>query len=62
MLDSDDWFNTAEFVEYVERLKNEDADLVVTDYRKEHTYNSESSILNIKILKMADATGWMTLI
>ena len=42
VLDSDDWFNTVEFVEYVNRLQSEDADLVVTDYRKEHTYNSQS--------------------
>lgn len=51
VLDSDDWFNTAEFVEYVERLKNEDADLVVTDYRKEHTYNSESEYFEYKDLE-----------
>lgn len=42
VLDSDDWFNTVEFVEFVRRLKQEDADLVVCDYRKEHTYNSKS--------------------
>ena len=42
VLDSDDWFNTVEFMNFVERLKKEDADLVVCDYRKEHTYNSKS--------------------
>lgn len=42
VLDSDDWFNTVDFIEFVKRLKNENADLVVCDYRKEHTYNSQS--------------------
>ncbi len=37
VLDSDDWFNTTEFVKFVTRLKDEDADLVVCDYRKENT-------------------------
>ena len=51
VLDSDDWFNTVDLIEYVERLKNEDADLVVTDYRKEHTYNSESEYFEYKDLE-----------
>ena len=51
VLDSDDWFNTVEFVEYVNRLQSEDADLVVTDYRKEHTYNSQSEYFEYKDLE-----------
>lgn len=42
VLDSDDWFNTVDFIEFVTRLKNEEADVVLCDYRKEHTYNSVS--------------------
>lgn len=51
VLDSDDWFNTAEFIKFVKRLKDEDADLVVCDYRKEHTYNSKSEYFEYKNLK-----------
>ncbi len=45
VLDSDDWFNCNDFKKFVERLSQEDADLVVTNYRQEHVYN-EKSILN----------------
>lgn len=31
LLDGDDWFNTAEFDQYIEKLKNETADIVFTD-------------------------------
>ena len=51
VLDSDDWFNTLEFAEFVSRLKKEDADLVVCDYRKEHTYNSKSEYFQYKNLQ-----------
>lgn len=42
VIDSDDWVNSEDFVKFVRRLKNEDADLVLTDYRKEHIYNGLS--------------------
>ena len=51
VLDSDDWFNTLEFAEFTARLRNEDADLVVCDYRKEHTYNSQSEYFQYKNLR-----------
>lgn len=51
VLDSDDWFNTIEFIKFVKRLKDEDADLVVCDYRKEHTYNSRSEYFEYKKLE-----------
>ena len=50
-LDSDDWFNSTDFVKFVNRLKSEDADLVVCDYRKEHTYNSKSEYFVYKNLE-----------
>ena len=50
VLDSDDWFNSTDFVKFVNRLKSEDADLVVCDYRKEHTYNSKSEYFVYKNL------------
>ncbi len=42
VLDSDDWFNSLDFKEYVKRLSKEDADLVITNYRQEHIYSGES--------------------
>ena len=51
VLDSDDWFNSTDFVKFVNRLKSEDADLVVCDYRKEHTYNSKSEYFVYKNLE-----------
>lgn len=51
VLDSDDWFNSIDFVKFVNRLKSEDADLVVCDYRKEHTYNSKSEYFEYKNLE-----------
>lgn len=42
VLDSDDWFNSRNFIEFVEKLKNENSDLIVTDYSQEHIYNNES--------------------
>lgn len=51
VLDSDDWFNTVDFIKFVNRLANEDADLVVSDYRKEHTYNSKSEFFEYKNLE-----------
>ena len=32
LLDGDDWFDTVEFDKYLEHLKNEDADLVLSDF------------------------------
>lgn len=52
VLDSDDWINTSDFVKYVKRLKNENADLVVTDYSQEHIYSNKS--IYIKYNKLED--------
>ena len=38
-------------MKFVNRLKSEDADLVVCDYRKEHTYNSKSEYFVYKNLE-----------
>lgn len=51
VLDSDDWFNTIDFIKFVKRLGKESADLVVTDYCKEHNYNSKSEYFEYKNLK-----------
>ncbi len=51
VLDSDDWFNTHDFILLIQRLKNLDTDLVVTNYRKEHVYNEVSEYLEYKNLE-----------
>lgn len=42
VIDSDDWVNCIDFIEYVERLKYENSDLVVTNYSQEHVYDGNS--------------------
>ena len=39
VLDSDDWVDIDNFVEYVERLRTEKSDIVVTDVRRQHLYD-----------------------
>jgi len=51
VLDSDDWFNSIDFVKFVKRLKNENADLVVTNYCQEHVYSQSEVIYKYKDLK-----------
>ena len=51
VLDSDDWFNCEDFIEYIKRLKKEDCDLVVTNYSQEHIYNNESIYLKYNNLE-----------
>lgn len=50
VLDSDDWFNTSDFVKLVNYLKNDDSDLVVTNYSQEHVYKGASIYLEYKNL------------
>ena len=42
VIDSDDWVNSIDFIEFVSRLKNETVDVVVTNYTQEHIYNGET--------------------
>lgn len=51
VLDSDDWFDSKNFVTFVNKLKNEDVDLIITNYRKEYIYDGTSEKLNWKKLK-----------
>lgn len=51
VLDSDDWVDSVNFVEFVKRLENQDADLVVTDYSKEFIYDGKSEKLVYKNLE-----------
>ena len=51
VLDSDDWFNSRDLVTFVNNLKNEDVDLVITNYRKEFVYNGASEKIKWKKLE-----------
>lgn len=48
VLDSDDWFDSKNFIEFVKRLKNEEVDLIITNYKKEYVYNGFSEQINWK--------------
>ncbi len=51
VIDSDDWVNSKDFVTFVKNLKKDDADLVITNYSKEHVYNGASEFLEYKDLE-----------
>lgn len=51
VLDSDDWVDNVNFVEFVKRLEDQDADLVVTDYSKEFVYEGKSEKIVYKNLE-----------
>lgn len=44
ILDSDDWVNINDFSEFVKKLKDEDSDIIVTNYRRELVYD-ESEVV-----------------
>lgn len=51
VLDSDDWFNSKDFIKLINKLKQFDADVVITNYSKEHIYNGYSEQINWQDLK-----------
>ena len=51
VLDCDDWVDNVNFVEFVKRLEDQDADLVVTDYSKEFIYEGKSEKIVYKNLE-----------
>lgn len=48
VLDGDDWVNTKNFVKFIDQLKNETADLVLTKYARVFPDNHEEVIENLK--------------
>ncbi len=50
VLDSDDWFDTDNFIKFINLLGDINSDLVVTDYSKEHVYDGKSEHLVYKKL------------
>ncbi len=51
VLDSDDWFDSYNFEIFINKLKDEDADLVITNYRKEFIYSGASVEVNWQSLE-----------
>lgn len=51
VLDSDDWFDSNNFVEFIQRLKKENVDLIITNYKKEFIYSGCSDDVNWKDLE-----------
>lgn len=51
VVDSDDWVNCLDFVRFVQRLKKEDSDCVVTDYKQLHVYNQREFSYGFEGLK-----------
>lgn len=47
VLDSDDWFDKASFVEFLNILKNTDADVVLTDYVRELVFENKQEVESI---------------
>lgn len=41
ILDSDDWFDTENFISFLDSLSECDEDLIITPYRQVHTYSNE---------------------
>ena len=51
VLDSDDWFDTEEFVKFVRQLEKCDSDMVITDYSKEFVNDGISETIKYNNLK-----------
>ena len=51
VIDGDDWVDTDNFAKYIKRLKNENADMVLTQYK---SVSEESEKLEIHIKKLRD--------
>ena len=51
VLDSDDWCDSYNFEIFINKLKNEDTDLIITNYKKEFIYSGVSVDVNWKSLE-----------
>ena len=51
VIDSDDWVNSRDFVLYVKKLRDEESDLIVTNYTKETISNAVSESIEWKGLE-----------
>ena len=51
VLDSDDWFDTSEFIRFVNKLEKCNSDLIITNYSKEYIYDGISEEFFYKYLE-----------
>lgn len=51
VLDSDDWVDNKNFIEFVKKIETLDVDLIVTDYSKELVYEGKSEKIEYKNLE-----------
>ena len=51
VIDSDDWVSAESFSDFVHRLSKEDADLVVSDYRREYSLDSRTELFEFSNLE-----------
>jgi len=51
VIDSDDWVNSRDFAKFVQKLRNEDVDVVITNYKKETVSNGLSESIKWKRLR-----------
>ena len=52
VLDSDDWVDSKNFIDFVNKIEKIDVDLIVTDYSKEYVYDNRSEKLIYKNLEV----------
>lgn len=65
LLDADDWFETTDLTKFIERLKETDCDLILTNYAKEFTSKNKTKTFrfrNIQYDKVYDFRKWSGLL
>lgn len=51
VLDSDDWYDTAEFEKFIEELQTVDHDIIITDFVKEFVFENRSELQTLPTLQ-----------
>lgn len=51
VLDSDDWYNTADFEQLVKLLQTSDYDIIATDYVREYVFENRQELMSLPQLK-----------
>ncbi|MFB9120322.1 glycosyltransferase family 2 protein [Bergeyella porcorum] len=51
VLDSDDWYDTADFEQLVQLLQTSDYDIIATDYVREYVFENRQELMSLPLLK-----------
>lgn len=51
VLDSDDWYDTADFEQLVQLLQASDYDIIATDYVREYVFENRQELMSLPLLK-----------